>query len=562
MNMINGSKSETGGRDLADALMARGLLTADAARLVRREAERLPGGSLLRAIEHMGLVDEADLVAVLAAESGLAAWPGHPVPADPAGLSAEMLVTAGAVPLGVERGELLLAMIDPDDLTAAETIRRRLGHAGQLRRMVIGRTAFARLIGRLHRNDPMIDAMIAAAAGSGATPGLTIAAEHMPEDPFRDRPSADAEESAVTRLADMLIAAAVRAGASDLHLDPAPGHLGIRLRIDGVLTPFRLLDAAIASGLVTRFKVMAGLDAVVTLRPQDGRITSKIDGLAVEIRIATHPTVHGEAVVLRLLDADRRLRQLEGLGLTSRIVEGLRHIARRPDGIVVVAGPTGSGKSTTLRALTGLIDRRRLAVATLEDPVEYPLDGIRQTDLSRLPELSFADGIRSLMRQDPDVLLIGEMRDETTAAMAYRAAVTGHRVYTTLHAGDALGTIDRLRDLGLAPRRLAGVLAAILVQRLVRRLCPDCSPGPGIVGSGCPACGFTGFRGRIPVAELLIPDDAFEDLLAGDAARPHLAAHLSRCGHHSLLADAREIERRGLSTRDEIEAVVGPLDRP
>lgn len=580
MNMINGSNSTSRPRDLVDALVARGLIAPDAADLVRREAARIPGGSFVRAVEHMALVDEADLVSVLAAESRLGVWagvdggPDHP-PLDAAlgrRMTAEALVAAGTVPIAVTTGRLVLAMLDPDDLAAAETMRRRLGHGGGITGVVIGRTAFAGLIGHLHRGTELVDAMIRAATDRGHGDGLTMAAEAAAsDDPFRDAHAPAAEESSITRLADGLITSAVRAGASDIHLDPAAGHMQLRLRIDGVLNAYRVLDASLALGLITRLKVLAGLDAVVTLQPQDGRFTTSADGLPVDIRIATHPTVHGEAAVLRLLDADRQLMQLGGLGLAPPVSAALARVVLRPDGIIVVAGPTGSGKSTTLRALVGAIDRRRLAVATLEDPVEYPLNGVRQTDLSRLPGLDFASGIRSLMRQDPDVLLIGEMRDEATAAMAYRAAITGHRVFTTLHAGDVLGVIDRLRDLRLSPVRLAGVLSAVVVQRLIRRVCPSCTDpvprDPDAVGMkvrarprGCPACGFQGFRGRIPVCELLVPDAAFEALLAEDAPRPRLAAALAAAGHRRLIDHARDLLAGGQTTRAEIEAVIGPLD--
>ena len=274
----------------------------------------------------------------------------------------------------------------------------------------------------------------------------------------------------VVRLIDALLADAVKRGASDLHFEPEAGFLRIRYRIDGLLRQIRALHRSYWPAMAVRIKVMAGLNIAETRAPQDGRISLSVSGRPVDFRVSTQPTIHGENVVLRILDRQKGIVGLNELGLSAPRLDLLKLMIARPEGLILVTGPTGSGKTTTLYSILGHINAEGINIMTLEDPVEYPMAQIRQTAVSDSARLDFANGVRAMLRQDPDVILVGEIRDSDTARMAFQAAMTGHQVYSTLHTSSAIGAIPRLLDLGIVPDILAGNLIGIVAQRLGDKL--------------------------------------------------------------------------------------------
>jgi len=394
---------------------------------------------------------------------------------------------------------------------------------------------------------------------------------------------ADADEYSqpVVRLVNALLSDAVKRGASDIHLEPEEGFLRFRYRIDGVLRQVRSLHRNFWSSIAVRVKVMSGMDIAETRAPQDGRISLTLSGRPIDFRVATIPTVHGENIVLRILDRQKGLVPLEGLGLEEDLVATLKLMVARPEGILLVTGPTGSGKTTTLYSILNYLNDESVNIMTLEDPVEYPMASVRQTSVNDAVRLDFASGVRALLRQDPDIILVGEIRDFDTATMAFRAAMTGHQVFSTLHTNSALGAIPRLLDIGIRSEIMAGNIIGIIAQRLVRRLCQQCKiayePGQverhllGLVdgidappiyrANGCVYCDGLGYQGRMAILELLKFDRDLDDLLVRSVGRRELTEAAKHKGFRSL-ADAGVTQiLRGETSLDELSRVVDLTDR-
>ncbi|MBF0141956.1 MAG: Flp pilus assembly complex ATPase component TadA [Magnetococcales bacterium] len=379
----------------------------------------------------------------------------------------------------------------------------------------------------------------------------------------------------MVRLVDSLLAEAVRREASDIHIEPEAGYVRIRYRIDGVLLEVRSLHRDFLSGLLVRLKVMAGMNIAETRAPQDGRFSLSLANSTIDFRASSQPTTYGENIVLRILDRSRGGLLLEGLGLAEETLVNLKLMMARPEGIILVTGPTGSGKTTTLYAMLNYLNTEQVNIMTLEDPVEYPMQMVRQTTVNPTANLGFADGIRSILRQDPDIILVGEIRDEDTANMALRAAMTGHQVLSTLHTNSALGALPRLLDIGVTPGVLAGNIIGILGQRLVRRLCRYCKKGyppddleRRILGFGanekatiyraigCERCFGMGFRGRMTVMEVLKMDDEFDDLIAGGAPKSAFLKLAAGKGLGTMAEDGVRRVREGSTSLDEISRVL------
>ena len=385
----------------------------------------------------------------------------------------------------------------------------------------------------------------------------------------------------VVRLVNALIADAVKRGASDIHLEPEQGFMRFRYRIDGVLRQIRSLHKKYWSAIAVRVKVMAGMDIAETRAPQDGRISLSLSGRQIDFRVSTMPTVHGENLVLRILDRQKGLVELPALGLEESVLGSLRLMVARPEGIILVTGPTGSGKTTTLYSVLSHLNTETVNIMTLEDPVEYPMGQIRQTSINEAVRLDFATGVRAILRQDPDIILIGEVRDEETASMAFRAAMTGHQVFATLHTNNALGAIPRLLDLGIRPDIMAGNIIGVIAQRLVRKLCNQCKeayepsdlelrvlgitasdPPPLIYrAKGCIHCDNQGYRGRIAVMELLRFDREIDALIARGATLSEIDATATAKGFATLADAAGKRVTEGVTSIDEVSRVVDLTER-
>jgi type IV pilus assembly protein PilB len=394
---------------------------------------------------------------------------------------------------------------------------------------------------------------------------------------------ADTEEYSqpVVRLVNALLADAVKRGASDIHFEPEEGFLRFRYRIDGVLRQVRSLHKNYWSALAVRLKVMSGMDIAETRAPQDGRINLSLSGRQIDFRVSTIPTVHGENIVLRILDRQKGIVPIDELGLDEDVLHLLKLMVARPEGLLLVTGPTGSGKTTTLYSLLNHLNTESVNIMTLEDPVEYPLGMIRQTSLNEAVRLDFASGIRSMLRQDPDIILVGEIRDEETAAMAFRAAMTGHQVFSTLHANSALGAIPRLVDMGVRPEIMAGNVIGILAQRLIRKLKSECREAyvPSAierhilrldenaktllyrVAEEYRHTEHQGYEGRAAVMELLKFDHALDELITRGATQRELTQAAREKGFVSLAEVALRRVLEGSTSIDEVSRVIDLTER-
>lgn len=390
-----------------------------------------------------------------------------------------------------------------------------------------------------------------------------------------DTPFTDARDLAnqppVIRFVNLLIRDAHDARASDIHLEATREGLRARFRIDGVLAEMPAPPKGLQAAVVSRVKLLAELDIAERRLPQDGRIRVRLEERELDLRVSTVPTLYGESVVLRLLDRGGRPVALDELGMAPETLTRFRSIALRPHGILLATGPTGSGKTTTLYAALGLRERTAEKIITVEDPVEYHLDGVTQVPVNRKAGMTFAGALRSLLRQDPDVLMVGEMRDGETAEIAIQAAMTGHLVFSTLHTNDALGAVPRLADLKVETYLVASTLEGVLAQRLVRRICPDCqeryTPDPQAVallthkpvghetlvrGRGCPSCRGTGYRGRLGIFELLPMTDDLRQAIAREAPAEQVRELATAAGMVTLKSDGWAKVQAGLTTVEEV----------
>jgi type II secretory ATPase GspE/PulE/Tfp pilus assembly ATPase PilB-like protein len=348
----------------------------------------------------------------------------------------------------------------------------------------------------------------------------------------------------------MLVRDAYDAGASDVHLEAQRSGLAARFRLDGVLAPAPAPPQNLHHAVVSRVKLLAELDIAERRKPQDGRIRVRLESRELDMRVSTVPTVFGESVVLRLLDRGGRPVGLQELGMPADIFDGVTRLVKRPHGLVLVSGPTGSGKTTTLYAALQNRDSLAEKIVTVEDPVEYQLPGVTQVPVHRQAGVTFSSALRSILRQDPDVVMIGEMRDSETAEIAVQAAMTGHLVFSTLHTNDAIGAIPRLLDLGVPEYLVAATVEGVLAQRLVRTVCQECE------GRGCNACRTTGYRGRVGVFELVSMNDQLRDAVTRRASRDTLRRLANEAGMRPMKDDALAKVRAGLTTAEEVRRVL------
>ncbi len=551
---------------LGDLLIERGVISQDQLRIALHE-QKTSGKPLGEALVALGFVTEVEMRSALAHNLGEEAVSLKGVVADAKalGLIPKQIAkrhTLFPVSLDVVRNELLIACADPNDIVAADQINSLLAGGPRPIWRLASSNEILPAIELFYGHELSIDGILhELEAGAIDMSGLT----HQ----------TGGYSHPVVRLMDSLLADATLRGASDVHFEPETQFLRIRYRIDGVLRQVRVLHARYWSAMVVRLKVMSGMNIAESRAPQDGRISLSIAGRQVDYRAAVQPTIHGENFVLRILDRNRGLVPLDGLGLSEHQLSILQLMLARPEGILLVTGPTGSGKTTTLYSILAHLNDESVNIMTLEDPVEYPMPLIRQTSVSDAVKMDFAEGIRSMMRQDPDIILVGEIRDHDTAEMAFRAAMTGHQVFSTLHTNSAIRSIPRLIDLGIRPDVFAGNVIGIVAQRLVRTLCTHCkqpstptaveaqllrlAPGEQINmyrPNGCSVCEFLGYKGRTSIAELLKFDGGLDELITQNASLKALTAHALSRGFVSLAEDGMRRVKEGVTTVDEISRVV------
>ena len=365
-------------------------------------------------------------------------------------------------------------------------------------------------------------------------------------------------DAPIIRMLNALLTQAAKDGASDIHIEPYERSSSVRFRVDGTLREVVQPNKALHAALISRLKIMAELDIAEKRLPQDGRISLRIGGRAVDVRVSTLPSSHGERAVLRLLDKSESKFTLEALGMSGDVLTRFDRLIQQPHGIVLVTGPTGSGKTTTLYASLGRVDTATTNVLTVEDPVEYELAGIGQTQVNAKIDLTFAKALRAILRQDPDVIMIGEIRDFETAQIAIQASLTGHLVLATLHTNDAPSAVTRLTDMGVEPFLLSSSLLGVLAQRLVRKLCPHCKK-PDARGRyhpvGCAECGSTGYKGRRGVYELMVADEKVRAMIHNRAAESQLFVAAEEAGLRSMREDGERLVSEGVTSPEEVMRV-------
>lgn len=377
----------------------------------------------------------------------------------------------------------------------------------------------------------------------------------------------------IVKLVDTIIQKAIKKGASDIHIEPLKKSMRVRFRIDGQLVELIRWPKHLQQPVITRIKIMAGIDITQRLLPQDGHFQISEGGVELDIRVSTLPTVFGEKVVLRLFNMHSDILSLENLGFDSNQINILKQMLDSPSGILLVCGPTGSGKTTTLYSMLSLLNTTDKNIVTLEDPVEYELPGVNQVQINHKAGITFASGLRSVLRQDPNIIMVGEIRDTDTANIAVRAALTGHLVFSTLHTNNAAGAIDRLLDMGVEPYLIASCLLGVIAQRLVRKICPYCKKSykPNDIernilnlekqqllykGEGCDYCSHTGYRGRIAIGEILSITPEHKDLIINKPSSQRIAKLCSKLDYQSLKVNGIKLVKKGITTFEEIKNLI------
>ncbi|MGE5517932.1 MAG: type II secretion system ATPase GspE [Bacteroidota bacterium] len=530
--------------------------TVARARLVQAET----GDRFDMVLTRLGLVSEHALASAMAEGLGLEMADPKTFPAEPVttgqGPTARFLRDTRTVPLRRHDGGLDLAVADPFDPYPAQALHLLFDCPVHLR------------VAKGSDVDAALDRLYAEVdAPADEHP---IAADDLDVERLKDLGS----DAPVVRIVNALIARAVEARASDIHLEPAEDRLAVRLRVDGALRDDEFLPNRVKAAVVSRIKVMSGLDIAERRLPQDGRLRLAVRGQEVDFRVATSPTIHGEAVVLRILDRSSLSLDFDTLGFEAGLRRNWVAVLERPHGIVLVTGPTGSGKTTTLYASLSALNTTDRKILTVEDPIEYRLSGISQTQTKHQIGLTFAAALRSFLRQDPDVMMVGEIRDLETAQIAVQAALTGHTVLSTLHTNDAASAVTRLLDMGVEPYLITSTLNAVLAQRLVRRLCPHCRQlyhpdtqalaaidrdacDPSVAETlyrptGCAKCGHSGFAGRLSIMELLPMDDAIARMVLDRAEAREIRKAAMRAGMLTMQADGIVKAAAGMTTLDEV----------
>ena len=557
---------------IGELLVQKGVVSQDQVRIALIEQKR-NRDHLGKILVRLGFATEAVILDVLGGALGQQKADLSKVVVDGEAISMipkDLARRFHILPLTYEanRNRLTMAMADTFNVVALDQITALLGGDTEIVPLMAGEAEIEKAIDQFYGFELSVDGIL-----------QEIETGEIDYESL----DADSQEYSqpVVRLVNALLADAVKRGASDIHFEPEEGFLRFRYRIDGVLRQVRSLHKNYWSALAVRLKVMSGMDIAETRAPQDGRITLSLSGRPIDFRVSTIPTVHGENIVLRVLDRQKGIVPIEDLGLEEEILHLLKLMVARPEGLLLVTGPTGSGKTTTLYSLLNHLNTETVNIMTLEDPVEYPMGMIRQTSLNDAVRLDFASGIRSMLRQDPDIILVGEIRDSDTAAMAIRAAMTGHQVFSTLHANSAIGSIPRLIDLGVRPDIMAGNLIGILAQRLVRRLRPACREAYApstierhILGlkDDTPVMLYRvvddfrhtehqGYEGRIAVMELLKFDHALDELIARGATSRELIQAARGKGFVALAEIALRRVLDGTTTIDEISRVIDLTDR-
>ncbi|WP_027409473.1 GspE/PulE family protein [Anoxybacteroides tepidamans] len=539
---------------LGDLLVEAGLITER--QLEEALEQKAPGQKLGDALLQRGYITEQQLIEVLEFQLGIPHVSLYRYPIDPKLTNLvpkEFAKRNMVMPLKAEGDRLLVAMADPMDFFVIDDLRLSTGF--HIETAIASKDDILRAINKYYDVDESMEDFLRMVPTQE-----TVEEERVTE-----------EDSPIVRLVNQILQLAVEQRASDIHIDPQETKVLIRYRIDGVLRTDRALPKHMQSVLTARIKILANMDITEHRIPQDGRIKMNIDFHPVDLRVSTLPTVYGEKIVMRVLDLGAALNDIEKLGFNKLNLQRFIELIERPTGIVLITGPTGSGKSSTLYAALNRLNNEEVNIITIEDPVEYQLEGVNQIQVNPNVGLTFAQGLRSILRQDPNIIMVGEIRDRETAEVAIRASLTGHLVLSTLHTNDAISTITRLIDMGIEPFLVATSLAGVVSQRLVRRICRDCQQEQEptkreieifarrglklekiIRGRGCPTCNMTGYKGRIAIHELLVMNDEMRRVILNHEPFSKLRELAVKNKMIFLIDDGLLKVKLGLTTLEEV----------
>ncbi|WP_409293400.1 GspE/PulE family protein [Peribacillus sp. SCS-37] len=545
---------------LGDLLVEAGLISED--QLHSALKDKGAGQRLGDVLLQKGYITELQLIEVLEVQLGIPHVSLYRFPFDTklfSLVSKDYAKRNLVIPLKREGDRLLIAMADPMDFYAIDDLRLATGF--QIEAAIATKDDILRSIQKYYDSNENFDELL----------GDSQQQEAVEEDKITD------QDSPVVRLVNQLISAAVTQKASDIHIDPQETRVVIRNRVDGVLRVERVLPKHMQSVLTARIKILANLDITEHRVPQDGRIKINLDFHPVDLRVSSLPTIYGEKIVLRILDLGSSLNDLNQLGFNKLNLQRFLNMIDKPSGIVLITGPTGSGKSSTLYAALNKLNSDEVNIITVEDPVEYQLEGINQIQVNPNVGMTFAAGLRSILRQDPNVIMVGEIRDKETVEIAIRASLTGHLVLSTIHTNDSISTITRLMDMGVEPFLLASSLSGIVAQRLVRRVCRDCAgeqaPSRREIeifarrgmkiekitrGKGCASCNMTGYKGRLAIHEILVLNDDMKRLIMNGEAFTGLRDLAVKSKTVFLIDDGLLKVKQGYTTTEEVLRVAMP----
>ncbi len=539
---------------LGDLLVESGLITEQQLEttLRRKSPEEKLGDALLQE----GHITEQQLAETLERQLGIPRINLYQYPMDPEVIQLiprDLAKRHQVMPIRKENHKLFVAMADPMDYFAIEELRMATGY--QIIPALATKEELQRTISKHYDLQESLDEALS---------GYTVE-ETLDETGITD------EDSPVVRLVNQIINHAVTQRASDIHFDPMETELKVRYRIDGILRTERSLPKHMQNVIIARIKIMGNLNITESRVPQDGRIKMNVNFKPVDIRLSTLPSVYGEKIVMRILDLSNALGDLENLGFAEDNLHKFIDMIEKPNGIVLITGPTGSGKSSTLYAALNRLNSEEVNIITIEDPVEYQLDGVNQVQVNEDIGMTFASGLRSILRQDPDIIMIGEIRDLETAQISIRSSLTGHLVLSTLHTNSSVAALTRLIDMGIEPFLISSSLTGVVAQRLVRRVCRDCSEvlppterekeifqANGLEinyihkGRGCPSCTMTGYRGRIAIHEVLTLDNRIRELIMNAESAFKIRQYVQESGMKFLLADGLLKVAEGLTTTEEV----------
>lgn len=544
---------------IGEKIVALGFVSEDQVQIALQE-QKNTGELLGQIMVKLGFITADVLAEVLAEDSGAKKFDAKNAVLDInliRKLPKEIASHQKVLPIALEHDELQLAMADIYNVIAIDQVRKYFPKNVKIRPLFCSENELLELINQYYDYEMSIDGIL-----------KEIETGKYQESENYVNPT--------VRLVDAILIEAIKRGASDIHFEPEDFFVRIRYRIDGELEQVRAFHKKYWAAIVVRIKIMSGMNIAETRLPQDGRISYTALGREVDFRIASQPIVHGENIVMRLLDKEKSLLTLEQLGFSESNINLLKKVLKKPEGIIVVTGPTGSGKTTTLYSILGYINSMNVNIMTLEDPVEYKLPLIRQSQVKE-GSINFGSGIRSMMRQDPDIVFVGEVRDEETAMMSVRAAITGHQVFTTLHTNDAIGAINRMVDIGIPRYMIPGALTATIAQRLVRKLCPHCKELVSanaeeckIMGVesaeiykpvGCKKCNNKGYQGRLGIVEILRIDDQIQELIAVSATKNKILNSALESGFVTMAQDAINKVLNGDTSLEEVIRRVDMTDR-